>query len=151
MCETVNSFFLNCSFLQIFLQCSKPNDFFFRWFFFFETEKLSEDFFCFFCILSLWENFLIFFMNAKYFFNLQNQVIDWLKKNYGDFFFFLSFFHVFICELFFPNSSFFANISLMFETKWFFSGEFVNFFHDWKPNNIFFFMLEIFFSAEFSL
>lgn len=29
-------------------------------FFFFETEKLSEDFFCFFCILSLWENYLFF-------------------------------------------------------------------------------------------
>lgn len=150
MCETVNSFFLNCSFLQIFLQCSKPNDFFFRWFFFFETEKLSEDFFCFFCILSLWENFLIFFMNAKYFFNLQNQVIDWLKKNSGDFFFFFIFFSFVRLWILFSQQQFFANISLMFETKWFFSGEFVNFYMI-ESQTIIFFMLEIFFPAEFSL
>lgn len=32
----------------------------------------------------------------------------------------------------------------MFETKWFFSGEFVNFFHDWKPNNNFFYAGDFF-------
>lgn len=67
------------------------------------------------------------------------------KENSGDFFFFFNLF--FICSSvnsFFPTAVFckyFFNVwNQMIFFRWI-----CEFFHDWKPNNIFFFMLEIFF------
>lgn len=85
----------------------------------------------------------VFNFNFNSVFNLQNQVIDWLKKNSGDFFIFYLFFMCSSVNSFFPTAVFckyFFNVwNQMIFFRWI-----CEFFHDWKPNNNFF-MLEIFF------
>lgn len=94
-------FFSTAVFCRYFFSVWNQVIFFSGEFFFFWNVKTFRRFLLFLLYSVFVGELFIFFMNAKYFFNLQNQ-----KKNSGDFFFFLSFFHLFVCEFFFPNSSF---------------------------------------------
>lgn len=139
-------FFSTAVFCRYFFSVWNQGIFFSGEFFFFWNGKTFRRFLLFLLYSVFVGELFIFFMNAKYFLNLQNQVIDWLKKNSGDFFIFYLFFICSSVNSFFPTAVFckyFFNVwNQMIFFRWI-----CEFFHDWKPNNNFF-MLEIFFFSQ---
>lgn len=129
-------FFSTAVFCRYFFSVWNQVIFFSGEFFFFWNGKTFRRF-------LLFLLYSVFNFNFNSVFNLQNQVIDWLKKNSGDFFIFYLFFMCSSVNSFFPTAVFckyFFNVwNQMIFFRWI-----CEFFHDWKPNNNFF-MLEIFF------